>query len=76
MLLLIALLFFIWSIADGYSAEAMQRDIDNRKARNREHRELMEAMRKRPPATKKKVTRTYARDERGRFVAQETIEDL
>lgn len=76
MLLLIALLFFIWSIADGYSAEAMQRDIDNRRARRREHEEFMETMKKHPPVTKKKVTRTYARDERGRFVAQETIEDL
>ena len=76
MLLLIALLLFIWGVADGYSAEAMRRDIDNRKAREREHKELMEAMRKRPSITKKKVTRTYARDERGRFVAQKTIEDL
>ena len=48
MLLLIALLFFIWSIADGYSAEAMQRDIDNRRARRREHEELRTAAAGRP----------------------------
>lgn len=76
MLLLIALLLFVWSVADGYSAEAMRRDIDNRRARRREHEELMETMKKRPPVTKRKVTRTYARDERGRFVAQETVEDV
>lgn len=79
MLLLIALLLFVWSVADGYSAEAMRRDIENRKAHRRRHEEimeLMETMKKRPPVTKRKVTRTYARDERGRFVAQETVEDV
>lgn len=77
MLLLIALLFFVWGCADGYEARAMRRDFDNCRARRREHEELMEATKERkPPTTKKKVTRTYARDERGCFVARETVEDL
>ena len=70
MVLIICLVLFIWAL-DGlcadYDHEAERRN-DYRRAERR-HKEMMEVMKNR-----KKVTRTVARDEHGRFVAQETVD--
>lgn len=70
MFLIICLILFIWAL-DGlcgdYDHEAERRN-DYRRAERR-HQEKLEVMKKR-----KKVTRTVARDEHGRFVAQETVD--
>ena len=70
MVLIICLVLFIWAL-DGlcadYDHEAERRN-DYRRAERR-HQEKLEVMKKR-----KKVTRTVARDEHGRFVAQETVD--
>ncbi len=80
MLFLFGLLLFIYTIIDECAEE---REREDRRERRRErerqeerHKELMEAMSRKKPSGRKKVTRTYARDERGRFVAKETVEDV
>ena len=66
MILIICLVLFTWAL-DGlcadYDHEAERRN-DYRRSERR-HKEMMEVMKNR-----KKVTRTVARDEHGRFVAQ------
>ena len=70
MILIICLVLFIWGVAglcSDYDHDVERRQ-DYRRAERR-HKEMLEAMKNR-----KHVTRTVARDEHGRFVAQETID--
>lgn len=70
MILLICLILFIWGLAglcDDYDHEA-ERIRDYRRAERR-HKEMLEVMKK-----QKRRTRTVARDEHGRFLAQETVD--
>lgn len=66
MILIISIVLIIWGIAglcSDYDHEAERRQ-DYIRAERR-HKEMLEVMKNR-----KKVTRTVARDEHGRFVAQ------
>lgn len=83
MLLTLALILFVWGLADLHEARAIDRHEESMEFRRLQERNRREAQRKREEQqallearAKKKVTRTYARDEKGRFVAQETVEDL
>ena len=74
MILLLCLIFILWAVwsaccdadEEGYRKEA-------ERASERRHRELMEAQKKRKRNVRR--TRTVARDERGRTVAQEIMEE-
>jgi hypothetical protein len=70
MILLLALIMLVWSIAGLCSDadhEAEQAQLHRQRERHRA--ELVRALKGR-----KKVTRTFAKDEHGRTVVQETVE--
>ncbi len=76
MLMALAIFFFLWSLIDDIDLERSRERRRERERQEERHKELMEAMSRKKPSGRKKVTRTYARDERGRFVAKETVEDV
>lgn len=76
MILIICIILFIWAC----DVSAQEHDNEVRRKRDyetaeRRHREKLEALHKRPE-TRRKVTRTVAKDEHGRCVAQEIVEEV
>lgn len=79
MLLLLCFILFIWGIAglcSDYDHEAERRN--DYRTSERRHRETLKALNRSYHGRKRttRVTRTVARDERGRIVAQEVTEDF
>jgi hypothetical protein len=75
MILLICFLFILWAIWSACSDadyEAERRDSEE--TAERRHRELIEAQKRRRRGSSRR-TRTVARDEYGRVVAQEIVEE-
>ena len=74
MILLFCLIMIIWGIAglcDDYDHEA---EVNNaRRDAERRHKETVNALRSKGTT---RITRTIARDENGRIVAQEVTEDF
>ena len=74
MFLLLCLILFIWGIAglcSDYDHEAEVRNA--RRAAERRHKETINALRSKGTT---RITRTIARDEKGRIIAQEVTEDF
>lgn len=70
MILIISFVLIIWTIyglCSDYDHKVERRQ-DYRRAERR-HKEMLAAIKKR-----KRVSRTVARDEHGRFIAQETVD--
>lgn len=76
MLQLLSWFFFLWAKSDFDEIERSRERRAERRRQEQRHSELMEALRQeRQERGKRKVTRTYARDEQGRCVAQEIVEE-
>lgn len=75
MIILFCILLFLWGSDQCCKADEYERTEFNKERR---HREIMEQREKmlRTQQKKKRITRNYARDERGRFIAQEIIEEI
>lgn len=74
MFLLLCLILIIWGIAglcSDYDHEAEVRNA--RRDAERRHKETINALRSKGTT---RITRTIARDEKGRIVAQEVMEDF
>lgn len=74
MFLFLCLILFIWGIAglcSDYDHEAEVRNA--RRDAERRHKETIKALRSKGTT---KITRTIARDENGRIIAQEITEDF
>lgn len=74
MIILLCILLFLWGNEQCVKADEHSR---TEAERERRHRELMEQREKmlRTQQKKRKVTRNIIRDERGRIIAQEIIEE-
>lgn len=74
MIIVLCIILFLWGCTQCWSADEYKK---SEYGKERRHREMLE-QRKRlaEEQRKKRVTRTYARDEHGRFVAQEIIEEV
>lgn len=74
MFLLLCLILFIWGIAGLCSDYDHEAEVNNaRRDAERRHKETIKALRSKGT---KRITRTIARDENGRIVAQEVTEDF
>ena len=66
-----------WEQAERHHLECMEQKERHHKEKLRQRAEKLKKERNKTMlSTKHKVTRTIARDERGRFVAQETVEEV
>ena len=66
-----------WEQAERHHSERMEQKERHHKEKLRQRAEKLKKERNKTMlSTKHKVTRTIARDERGRFVAQETVEEV
>ena len=74
MIVLFCIFLFLWGCSQTCSAHEYEH---TEFERERRHRELMEQKERlaRTKQKKKKITRNIARDEKGRFVAREIIEE-
>ena len=74
MFLLLCLILFIWGIAGLCSDYDHEAEVNNaRKDVERRHKEAINALRSKGTT---RITRTIARDENGRIIAQEVTEDF
>ena len=74
MFLLLCLILFIWGIAGLCSDYDHEAEVNNaRKDAERQHKEAINALRSKGTT---RITRTIARDENGRIIAQEVTEDF
>lgn len=76
MIIVLCIVLFLWGCSQCWSADEYERSEYGKERRHREMLEQRERLAEEKSRRKKRVTRTYARDERGRFVAQEVIEEV
>lgn len=76
MIIVLCIFLFLWGCSQCCTADEYERSEYGKERRHREMLEQRERLAEEKSRRKKRVTRTYARDERGRFVAQEVIEEV
>lgn len=73
-----AIITLLASVEETYEDDRWERRQEEER-REREHMKMLAKLdrleRKAKKDRRRKVTRTYARDEKGRFIAQETVEE-
>lgn len=76
MVIVLCIVLFLWGCSQCCTADEYERSEYGKERRHREMLEQRERLAEEKLRRKKRITRTCARDERGRFVAQEVIEEV
>ena len=76
MLELFCIFLFLWGCSQCCSVDRYKRSDYGKERRHREMLEQRKSHAKENPRKNKRVNRTYARDEQGRFVAKKKVEKV